>query len=59
MSQNGFDVLLKMIQETNASVKELTKLTAENGIAIKVLGIIALSIVGGLVTFYFKAVGGH
>lgn len=59
MSQSGFDVLLKMIQETNTSVKELTKLTAENGIAIKVLGVIAMAIVGGLITFYFKSLGGN
>lgn len=58
MAQNGFDILLKMIQDTNNNVRDLTKLTAENSIAIKVLGGLAIVVLTGLITFYFTKIGG-
>lgn len=58
MSQKGFDVLLKMIQDTNVNVRELTKLTAENGLAIKLFGFVMFALFTAFLTYYFTTHGG-
>jgi len=59
MSQNGFDVLLKMIQETNSHVTELIKITAQNQTAIRLVVTVGVVFFGGLLAFYFRTIGGQ
>lgn len=57
MPQNGFDVLLKMIQDTNKQMTELIKITSHNQLAIKIIGVAIFIVATGFVAYYFRNIG--